>query len=80
MRALSVLGIPTRSEAWSTWRCRLLSSTTSSSTRPMVPIPDAARYIAAGEPSPPAPISSTLLSRSLRCPAWPISGISVWRL
>jgi len=33
---------------------------------PIVPTPAAARYIAIGEPSPPAPMMSTLESRSLR--------------
>ena len=40
-------------------RCRFDSSTTSMSTMPIVPTPAAARYIAAGEPSPPAPSIST---------------------
>ena len=37
-------------------------------------------YCAAGDPSPPAPISSTFESSSRSCPASPTSGISVWRL
>ena len=49
------------------WRCRLDSDTMSSSTTPSVPTPAAARYISAGAPSPPAPITSTdgLLQRGL---------------
>ena len=38
------------------------------------PTPAAARYIAIGEPSPPAPMISTLESSSLRCPAPPTLG------
>ena len=36
-------GIPTRSVLWITWRWRFDSSTTSSSTIPIVPMPAAAR-------------------------------------
>jgi hypothetical protein len=36
-------------------RCRLLSSTTSKSTSPSVPMPAAVRYNASGDPSPPVP-------------------------
>ena len=46
---------PRCSRSWSTWRCRLLSSTTSGSTMPRVPTPAAARYRATGEPRPPGP-------------------------
>ena len=60
---------------WITWRCRLERSTTSSSTMPSVPTPAAARYSAAGEPSPPAPISSTFASSSFCWPSRPTSGI-----
>src|SRR6476661_4084863 len=35
--AESTLGTPTRSVVWMTWRCRLETSTTSSSTMPSVP-------------------------------------------
>jgi hypothetical protein len=40
------------------WRWRLLTSTMSKSTIPIVPTPAAARYSDAGEPRPPAPMSS----------------------
>jgi hypothetical protein len=40
----------------------------------------AARYSAAGLPSPPAPISRAFDSSSFFCPADPTSGISRWRL
>ena len=43
IRAEVVFGIPIRSVLWITWRCRLEASTTSSSTRPIVPTPAAAR-------------------------------------
>src|SRR5262245_61938441 len=46
----------------------------------MRPTPAAARYIAAGEPSPPAPIHKTLPAFSLRCPSTPTSGMIRWRL
>ena len=41
------------------WRCRFELSTTSSSMIPSVPTPAAARYNSAGDPSPPAPTTST---------------------
>ena len=47
-------GRPTSGVPCSTWRWRLLKSTTSKSTRPMRPTPAAARYRPSGEPSPPA--------------------------
>ncbi len=40
----------------------------------------AAKYIAAGLPKPPAPISNTLLSSNLIWPASPTSFNMVWRL
>ena len=55
-------------------------STTSKSMIPIVPTPAAARYRPAGDPSPPAPISSTFDSSSFACPSEPTSGISRWRL
>ena len=42
-RADSTLRSPTRSVVWTIWRWRLLRSTTSKSTRPIVPTPAAAR-------------------------------------
>ena len=77
--AESTLGMPMRSVEWITWRCRLERSTSSSSTIPSVPTPAAARYSAVGEPSPPAPSSSTFASSSFCWPSMPISGISRWR-
>lgn len=47
----------------------LLSSTTSRSTMPMRPTPTAARYRAAGEPSPPAPTMSTEPRQRRACAA-----------
>src|SRR5690348_3514359 len=41
---------------------------------PIVPTPAAARYSAAGDPSPPAPMSRTFAASSLRCPTDPTSG------
>ena len=59
---------PASSVPWMIWRCRLLSSTTSKSTRPMRPTPAAARYMTSGEPSPPAPTASTLRGLELLLP------------
>ena len=77
--AESTFGTPTRSELWITWRCRLERSTVSSSTIPSVPTPAAARYSAVGEPSPPAPSSSTFASSSFCWPSMPTSESSRWR-
>ena len=66
----STLGRPTFAVVWRIWRWRFDTSTTSPSMSPIVPTPAAARYTAVGEPSPPAPISSTLERSSLR---WPFS-------
>ena len=64
--ALLSFGLPTSGVKWMIWRCRLLKSTVSNSTMPMVPTPAAVRYNASGEPSPPEPMSNTFaaLSRS----------------
>ena len=77
--AESTFGVPIRSVVWMTWRCRLERSTSSSSTTPSVPTPAAARYSAVGEPSPPAPSSSTFALSSFVWPSSPISGTSRWR-
>ncbi len=60
---------------WMIWRCRFDSSTTSNSTMPSVPTPAAARYINAGDPSPPAPTHSTRAFLSRFCPAIATSGM-----
>ena len=54
-RADSTLGVPTLAVECTICRCKFDSSTTSSSTTPIVPTPAAARYSGAGEPRPPAP-------------------------
>src|ERR1700680_3476443 len=46
---------------------------------PILPTPAAARYSAAGEPRPPAPMSRTLAAMSLRWPMEPTSGRMMWR-
>lgn len=40
--------------------CKLVKSTTSESNRPILPTPAPAKYIAKGQPIPPAPIIATL--------------------
>src|SRR6516165_9190245 len=72
--AETALDLPTSEVPWMTWRCRLDSSTTSKSTTPSVPTPAAARYISAGEPSPPAPTHSTRALPSRLWPTTPSSG------
>src|SRR6266498_2006161 len=74
-RALSSLGRPMSEVPWMTCRCRLEASTSSKSTMPMWPTPAAARYMALGEPRPPAPISSTLAFFSRFCPSIATSGM-----
>jgi hypothetical protein len=56
------------------WRCKLLSSTSSLSTMPILPTPAAARYSAAGEPRPPAPTISTEPRHSLDWAAGVVRG------
>ncbi len=58
--------LPTSLVPWITWRCRLVKSTTSKSTRPMRPMPAAARYMPSGAPSPPVPISATFAALQLQ--------------
>ena len=53
-------GRPTSGVPCRICRCRLLKSTVSKSTMPSVPTPAAARYMATGDPSPPAPMHNTL--------------------
>ena len=68
--------MPTRSAVWSTLALEVRLVDDVVVHDPSVPIPAAARYSPAGEPRPPAPISSTRESSSLRCPSRPISGMS----
>src|SRR5215217_5934568 len=73
-RADSSFGRPTSFVPCTICRCRFVTSTTSKSTSPIVPTPAAARYSASGEPSPPAPMSSTRLAFSRCCPSSATSG------
>src|SRR5258705_431209 len=61
------------------WRWRSDSETMSSSTTPSVPTPAAARYISAGAPRPPAPITSTEASFKVAWPGPPTSRSTIWR-
>src|SRR5579859_3076740 len=61
------------------WRWRLEKSTMSKSTMPILPMPAAARYIAIGDPSPPAPMQRTLVEQIFFWPARPTSGRIKWR-
>ena len=54
--------------------CKLDNSTLSSSIIPIVPTPAAARYNNSGDPSPPAPITSTFACINLFCPFPPTCG------
>jgi len=45
----------------------------------MVPTPAAARYCKTGDPSPPAPITSTRARFRAACPGPPISRSRMWR-
>ena len=45
----------------------------------VVRVTEPVMYLASGQPSPPAPITSTLARRSLRCPSTPNSGRLRWR-
>ncbi len=67
--AESALCMPTDASRCAIWRWRLLSSTASWSTIPRRPTPAAARYNAAGQPKPPAPITSTPALHSRPCAA-----------
>src|SRR5439155_10422487 len=75
----AALGLPTDSVVWRIWRCRLVRSTVSPSARVIVPTPAAARYSAAGEPSPPAPMTRAEDPSSFSCPSTPISGSRICR-
>jgi len=79
-RAEATLGRPTMSAECMIWRCRLVRSTVSWSASARVPTPAAARYIAAGDPSPPAPTISARASSSACWPSTSISGSRMWRL
>ncbi len=71
----SSLGLPTSLVKWMTCRCRLVKSTTSKSTSPMVPTPAAERYSASGDPNPPVPMQSTRAAFSFCWPSMPTSGM-----
>ena len=66
--AESTFFIPTRAVVCRICRCRFDSSTVSPSTIPSVPTPAPARYAAAGQPSPPAPMMRTFAFLSRSCP------------
>jgi len=70
-----VLCLPIFFSVWITYLCRLDSSTTSPSTKPIVPIPAPAKYNPAGDPKPPAPTIKTLAAFNFFCPWTPISFI-----
>ena len=72
--AESTFSIPTVAVEWMICRCRLLASTMSKSTSPIVPTPAAARYSAIGAPRPPVPTHSTFAAFSFCWPSMPTSG------
>ena len=78
-RADSTFGVPTAAVACTTCRCKFDSSTTSSSTTPIVPTPAAARYSSAGAPRPPAPRTTTEEAFRRRWPSTPTSSRIRWR-
>ena len=65
---------PTADVPCRTCLCRFERSTESSSMIPILPIPAAARYSRAGEPSPPAPTTRIEASFRSLCPSGPTSG------
>jgi hypothetical protein len=73
------LAVPTSACPCTYWRCRLLSSTVSSSTMPIVPTPAAASAGMTELPSPPAPITSTRASASDLWAGRPKPGNDSWR-
>ena len=77
--AESALETPTSASAWRICRWRFEWSTVSKSTMPNLPSPAAARYMAMGDPSPPAPMHRTLVERIFFWPARPTSGRIRWR-
>ena len=77
--AEATLGWPTLLVRWAIWRCRLVRSTVSWSTRVIWPTPAEARYRATGEPSPPAPMTSAWPARMCSWPSMPISSSRMWR-
>ena len=62
--ATSALLFPMSCSEYRTCLWRLLFSMTSKSTMPILPTPAAARYMADGVPSPPAPTTRTLAALS----------------
>ena len=47
-------------------------STLSKSTIPILPTPDAAKYVSNGQPNPPSPTIKTFAEKIFFCPATPI--------
>lgn len=60
--------IPTEVFLCPIWRCRFVTSTQSESNRPIFPTPAPDKYIAKGQPIPPAPIMAILFYTILSCP------------
>ncbi len=77
--AEATLVCPTRSVVCAICRCRLVRSTLSGSAKVMCPTPLEAKYIATGEPRPPAPTTNTWLSGKRCWPSMPISSRRIWR-
>jgi len=76
---VTTTGVPMRSTVCRIWRWRLVRSTESASTSVISPTPAAARYIAAGDPSPPAPMMMTCASIKRCCASMPISSTRMCR-
>jgi hypothetical protein len=60
-------------------RCKLVTSTISESNKPIFPTPAPAKYIAKGQPIPPAPIMAILFYTIFNCPSYAISLRSICR-
>ena len=74
-----VLGRLTSRSVCRSWRFRLDSSTLPESQMRRVPTPAAARYMATGLPSPPAPAMNTVARLSAPWPVSPQAGNITWR-
>ena len=79
-RADSTLRSPTRSVVWTIWRWRLLTVDDVEVDDADGPDAGGREVQAAGEPRPPAPMSSAFEPSSLAWPSEPTSGMSRWRL
>src|SRR5215204_1534542 len=79
VQATTAFFCPISSGPYKTCRCKLVDDTTSKSAIATVPIPADTRYIAAGQPRPPAPMINTFATCNFCWLFSPKPGNATWQ-